>query len=468
MRWLELFVSRPLGDPLDYASAYPGGFFADDPTAQACPWAVSLYVGAATLALATAAHGRLAKGLLAAGLLALLLALGRHLPVHAWARALVPPLALARYPEKHVAVACDALAVLASLGVSRLLRRQADVRWPVLVALLGLGALVPRPQRLASARTHGRCSRLPSSVFSASRSCSRVASPVSHGCPPSSSLAMLLGLHARWLLGRASQGFHSHPSRQKCSETGRAFHLACLHQPREFTEFALLPLNAATLFGIGAVPGEDSARTPELGHLIHALSDDGPRTWELLRASHLIAPVPNAPSDAPPLSQWKVVRGPERPRAWMVAHAVIADGAVAQKALTCHAFDVEAEATVSQSTLSRELLPLLTASKRQQGGCNIVAYRSSSVDLSRQAPAPALVVLADGYAEGWHASVDGSESALLRADLIYRGTVVAPGTHRVRFWYEPPGLVVGALLALLGALLALLAALRRPTTGPIR
>jgi hypothetical protein len=148
----------------------------------------------------------------------------------------------------------------------------------------------------------------------------------------------------------------------------------------------------------------------------------------------------------------------------MVGHAVIADGDVAKQTLASPAFDLEAEATVSRSTISRELLPLLAISRQPPGGCDIVSYRPSAVDLTCQAAGPALVVLADGYADGWQASVDGLDRVVMRTDVIYRGTVVAPGTHRVRFWYEPPGLVVGGLLAALGALLATLALVRRPKT----
>ena len=45
------------------------------------------------------------KALFLAAALFFVLALGRHTPVHAWARWIVPGLALSRYPEKHVVVA---------------------------------------------------------------------------------------------------------------------------------------------------------------------------------------------------------------------------------------------------------------------------------------------------------------------------------------------------------------------------
>ncbi|HLK09934.1 MAG TPA: YfhO family protein [Candidatus Binatia bacterium] len=65
----------------------------------------------------------------------------------------------------------------------------------------------------------------------------------------------------------------------------------------------------------------------------------------------------------------------------------------------------------------------------------------------RVAPArPALLVLADLYWPGWHVAVDGVERPLYRVDYLFRGVALAPGDHRVRFWYAPRLLEVGACI----------------------
>jgi len=84
------------------------------------PFLESVYLGLPALGLAAAALlGRARHASLLAGIatLAGLLALGRHTFVHAAVVALLPPLAILRYPQKAMIVAALALALLAGLGL---------------------------------------------------------------------------------------------------------------------------------------------------------------------------------------------------------------------------------------------------------------------------------------------------------------------------------------------------------------
>ena len=78
------------------------------------------------------------------------------------------------------------------------------------------------------------------------------------------------------------------------------------------------------------------------------------------------------------------------------------------------------------------------------------------------APAGGFVRVGARWDRGWSATVDGEAVPVLRADGVFRGVVVPPGRHDVRFSYRNPAelrgrLVAGAALVLLVALLA-----RRP------
>jgi hypothetical protein len=70
-----------------------------------------------------------------------------------------------------------------------------------------------------------------------------------------------------------------------------------------------------------------------------------------------------------------------------------------------------------------------------------------------------LIVLADAYAPGWRATVDGVEAPIWRTNRAMRGVVAARGVHRVVMTYEPlsfrAGLVVSGagFLGLLGLLI---------------
>jgi len=65
-----------------------------------------------------------------------------------------------------------------------------------------------------------------------------------------------------------------------------------------------------------------------------------------------------------------------------------------------------------------------------------------------------LLVVADSFAPGWRATIDGAPAELLPVWGVVRGVAIPAGTHDVVFRYTPPGLRVGAALSVLGLGLA--------------
>ena len=66
------------------------------------------------------------------------------------------------------------------------------------------------------------------------------------------------------------------------------------------------------------------------------------------------------------------------------------------------------------------------------------------------------LVLADTDYPGWHASVDGVDTPIYRANLNFRAVQVDAGQHDVRFEYRPDWLLPGALVSAVSLLIALL------------
>jgi hypothetical protein len=63
----------------------------------------------------------------------------------------------------------------------------------------------------------------------------------------------------------------------------------------------------------------------------------------------------------------------------------------------------------------------------------------NTVSLQYQARTSGVLTLADSYADGWHATLNGREVPVLRVDGVFRGIrIEEPGTHEVHFWYRPP------------------------------
>jgi hypothetical protein len=74
------------------------------------------------------------------------------------------------------------------------------------------------------------------------------------------------------------------------------------------------------------------------------------------------------------------------------------------------------------------------------------------VEVQATLAAPGLVVLADTYARGWRATVDGRPAPILATNHLFRGVPTPAGVHVVRFEYRPRGLAIGAALTLASAL----------------
>jgi hypothetical protein len=86
----------------------------------------------------------------------------------------------------------------------------------------------------------------------------------------------------------------------------------------------------------------------------------------------------------------------------------------------------------------------------------IVVDQPERVAIDVVAAAPALLVLTDTFYPGWQATVDGAPVPVLRADYLFRGVSLPPGTHRVVFTFDPPLLWIGGLVSLVAALVVAL------------
>ena len=85
-----------------------------------------------------------------------------------------------------------------------------------------------------------------------------------------------------------------------------------------------------------------------------------------------------------------------------------------------------------------------------RASATIVSYRVNDVSVETRSSDAGILVLSDTFYPGWQAEVDGSPSALLRANHTMRAVVVPAGTHTVRFLFRPESVRLGGLLTALG------------------
>jgi hypothetical protein len=115
--------------------------------------------------------------------------------------------------------------------------------------------------------------------------------------------------------------------------------------------------------------------------------------------------------------------------------------------------------------------------------CALVREAPEELEITTDTTSGGILVLADTFAGGWHAYVDGARSPILQVNGLFRGVYLPSGKHTVVFTYAPLSVTLGFLitgLAVLGCagwvaftgsrqLLALLprrAASERPVVTP--
>ena len=86
-------------------------------------------------------------------------------------------------------------------------------------------------------------------------------------------------------------------------------------------------------------------------------------------------------------------------------------------------------------------------------------FGAQQAHLTVEAPAPALVVIAQAFYHNWHAYVDGKPVPLLRANHAFQALEVPAGQHEITLRYEDWMFRLGAVisaLTLLGCMTGLL------------
>lgn len=98
--------------------------------------------------------------------------------------------------------------------------------------------------------------------------------------------------------------------------------------------------------------------------------------------------------------------------------------------------------------------------------CAIVEDQPESITLRVNSPAAGIVVLADTFAPGWRAEVNGARAPVLKVNGLFRGVAVDAGENTVVFRYRPRDFYVGLAISLLTAAALALLGLVRALRGP--
>ena len=79
----------------------------------------------------------------------------------------------------------------------------------------------------------------------------------------------------------------------------------------------------------------------------------------------------------------------------------------------------------------------LPAGSAIAGTPRLVRYANTAIVVELDAPFGGILVLNDVWHPWWRATIDGTDTEIMRANVIFRAVAVPPGRHTVRFTFEP-------------------------------
>jgi uncharacterized membrane protein YfhO len=83
---------------------------------------------------------------------------------------------------------------------------------------------------------------------------------------------------------------------------------------------------------------------------------------------------------------------------------------------------------------------------------DFIKYSPESITIKCTTSQPGLFFISDTYFPGWHATVDGESTKVLRVDYAFQGLWLTQGSHTIELKYAPSSFKYGALLSVIGIL----------------
>jgi hypothetical protein len=482
LRVLELFAPGCMGDVY---GDYPAAKIVGEPRLDGLPLSYSVYLGASVLGLALIAMRRrvLVVGLAASSGFALLVAFGKHAPVHRLVRTLVPPLAYMRFPEKYMTLVVVGVATLAALGAERVLSadkqpwRRTMLLLLLVVAMAGAAPfLFPYPwsgfmvvglrhAAVAVAALLGvqalaaRGSRLAAPLLVATVTLDLAVSAWGLQTFVPRSVATAEPPAVRML--KAANAGHAEPPRIYRSPATDAVLRRRATRNAADGELRLLATaipNTVNVWDVATLPGYDAAIPARLNRLWDAgWGSPSTRlaTLRLLGADYVIAP-------ASETSQASSVRwsGMEQ-----LAEPLPGAGLFrVEQGLPTVFLAGRGEPSSDEDTVKRLFAPevvggalallapdaaALTGTAERAGTCTLTSYSPRRLQAHCHATRDALAVFVEQFDPGWRATVDGKPAPIARANLVMRAIRVTAGAHEIALEYRAPGLALGLTITLL-------------------
>jgi hypothetical protein len=467
-------------------------------------WAESLYLGPVLIGLALAAcrRRRDMRVFVVLCAVSVVLAMGTYGGVYEWLYEWMPLWSAFRYPEKFMAVATFALAMLAASGMDVLRRDRRDAILWCLAATLFAG--------LAAVLATESGPRLFSGWGAPSDLAQHLAEWMSHSAWFSAAGALAIGGLLTWLKRRPAESAWAGaalllwvtldlsranlPVVQTSSSEAWTFTpglASAVMSDAKVTgpgHFRILSIKDSTADVSEAVEKRLTPRERIAALRRHGLYLEHNAVYRIESIQHYLAGLDPRVDQIGRNGNLRVaarynvayfIGRPERFSADTFAGSVVATVPAYDLALVRNPVTVTPRAYLSrQPEVLSPLTPISSLLEREEflrgevdgiestgrflpaagpeGRATIVEYRPETIRIDVETPEAAVLVLADAFEPGWTARIEGGDPLeIFRANGLVRAVLVPAGRARVLFHYETPWLRPGAYLSGLGLLIIL-------------
>lgn len=143
------------------------------------------------------------------------------------------------------------------------------------------------------------------------------------------------------------------------------------------------------------------------------------------------------------------------PRAYLVHRAEVVPEDQVLESIVSPGWNFRTSVLLSTPLTQHQQIALSRAPEQSNSRVEIAQYAPNRVQLIANMADAGLLVLADPFYAGWHATVDGRPAEVLRANHALRALFVEPGEHYIEFSFWPRSLTIGLLVACLACLTGL-------------
>jgi len=186
------------------------------------------------------------------------------------------------------------------------------------------------------------------------------------------------------------------------------------------------------------IGGISPLRIARYNYLLDNLPEE--KLWALLNVRYVTTERPGFPNAEVVANEGKknLLRlNNSMPRAWLVGSAQTTDDQTALDAMKSDSFNPQAIAYIADA------LPFPIAPNAAFTSISFTQREPEHEVMSFNTPTDSLLIISEPYYPGWRATVDGTPTPILRADVALRAIPVRAGAHIVELIYDPWSVKIG-------------------------